>query len=85
MTDVLQNSNVQIVVRLYVVHCMCWDYFASGHGKEEVDSVSALLKHKIYKEQIKPQAHKFQNAHDVVNFCQEQSIMVVYIYCLRSN
>jgi hypothetical protein len=54
MTDVLQNSNVHIVVRLYVVHCMSWKYFASGHGKEEIDNASALLKHEICKEQIKP-------------------------------
>jgi len=85
VTNVLQNSNVHIVVQLYVVHCMCWNYFASGHGKGEVDNVSALLKHKIHKEQIKPQARKLQNAHDVVNFCPKQFGMVVYIYCFRSN
>ncbi len=85
MTDVLQNSNVHIVVRLYVVNCLCWNYFATSHGKEEIDSASALLKHEIRKEQIKPQARKLQNAHDVVNFCQQQSSMVVYIYYLRSN
>jgi len=51
---------------------MSWNYFANGHGKEEVDNVSALLKYEIHKEQIKPQAHKLQNAHDVVNFCQDQ-------------
>ncbi len=85
MTNVLQNSNVHIVVRLYVVHCMSWNYFASGHGKEEIDDASSLLKHEIRKEQIKPQAHKLQNAHDIVNFRQEQSSIVVYIYYLRSN
>jgi hypothetical protein len=35
---------------------MCWNYFAFGHGKEEVDGVGAFMKHKIHMEQIKPQA-----------------------------
>ncbi len=58
---------------------MCWNYFASGHGKGEVDNACALLKCKIRKEQMKSQAHKLQNAHDVENFCQEQYDMLVYI------
>jgi hypothetical protein len=51
---------------------MCWNYFASGHGKGKVDSVGALLKCKIHKEQIKPHACKLQNAKNVVTFCQER-------------
>jgi hypothetical protein len=51
---------------------MCRNYFASGHGKEKVDSASALLKRKIRKEQIKPHACKLQNAKDFVTFCQER-------------
>jgi hypothetical protein len=51
---------------------MCWNYFASGHGKGEVDGASALLKHEIRKEKIKPHACKLQNAKDVVTFCQER-------------
>jgi hypothetical protein len=39
---------------------MCWNYFASGHGKGKVDSASAFLKRKICKEQIKPHACKLQ-------------------------
>jgi hypothetical protein len=35
---------------------MIWNYFASGHGKGEVDGASVLLKCEICKEQIKPQA-----------------------------
>jgi hypothetical protein len=33
---------------------MLWNYFAIGHGKGEVDGVSALLKRELRKEQIKP-------------------------------
>ncbi len=51
---------------------MCWNYFASGHGKGKVDSVGALLKHEICKQQIKPHACKLQNAKDGVTFCQER-------------
>jgi hypothetical protein len=35
---------------------MCWNCFASGHGKGEVDGASTFLEHKIHKEQIKRQA-----------------------------
>jgi hypothetical protein len=48
---------------------MCWNYFANGHGKGEVDGASGLLKCEIHKEQIKPHACKLQNAKDVVTFC----------------
>jgi hypothetical protein len=33
---------------------MCWNYFASGHGKGEVDGVGTLLKWEIHKKYIKP-------------------------------
>jgi hypothetical protein len=29
---------------------MWWNYFASGHGKGEVNWAGALLKHEIWKE-----------------------------------
>jgi hypothetical protein len=35
----------------------------------------AFFKHEIHKEQIKAQACKLQNAHDVVGFCQKQASM----------
>jgi hypothetical protein len=48
---------------------MCWNYFASNHGKGKVDGDGALLKRKIHKDQIKPHACKLQDAKDVVTFC----------------
>jgi hypothetical protein len=33
---------------------MIWNFFATGHGKGEVDGVGALLKREVCKEQIKP-------------------------------
>jgi hypothetical protein len=45
---------------------MCWNYFASCHGKGEVDGEGVFLKCDIRKEQIKPQAQRLQNVHDVV-------------------
>jgi hypothetical protein len=47
---------------------MVWNYFASGHGKGEVDKVGALLKREIRKEQIKPNACKLQCASNVVKY-----------------
>jgi hypothetical protein len=35
---------------------MCWNYFAFGHCKGEVDGVGAFMRHKIHMEQINPQA-----------------------------
>jgi len=32
---------------------MFWNYFASGHGKGEVDGADALLKRELFKEQLK--------------------------------
>ncbi len=48
---------------------MCWNYFAYGHGKGKIVGEGVLLKCKISKEQIKPQAQQLQNAHDVVHLC----------------
>ena len=52
---------------------MCWNYFALGHRKEEVDGVGALLKRKIQKEQINSNDRKLQNAAEIVQFMREQS------------
>lgn len=52
---------------------MCWNYFASGHGKGEVDGAGVLLKRELYKEQIKPNGRQLQNASQVVRFLQEES------------
>jgi hypothetical protein len=42
---------------------MCWNYFASGHGKGEVDGAGTFLKCKIHKEQIKSQAYASYKIH----------------------
>lgn len=55
---------------------MTWNYFASGHGKGEVDGCGALLKREIRKEQVKPNAIRIQNAHDVVEYMRSQSTKV---------
>jgi hypothetical protein len=47
---------------------MLWNYFATRHGKGEVDGIDALLKRELHKEQIKPQGLKIQNAREAVNF-----------------
>jgi hypothetical protein len=59
---------------------MCWNYFASSHGKGEVDGEGVLLKHEICKEQIKPQAQQLQNVHDVVHFYQEHACIPIFNY-----
>ncbi len=52
---------------------MSWNYFASGHGKGEVDGAGALLKRELYKEQLKPNGRQLQCAAHVVRFLQEES------------
>jgi hypothetical protein len=47
---------------------MTWNYFASNHGKGEVDGVGALYKREIWKEQLRPHASKLQNSAEVVAF-----------------
>jgi hypothetical protein len=63
---------------------MCWNYFAFGHGKGEVDSEGVLLKREICKEQIKPQAQWLQNAHDV-HFYQKRAGMPIFNYNYQFN
>jgi hypothetical protein len=53
---------------------MNWNYFATGHGKGEVNGAAALLKREIQKEQIKPNAQKLQCALNVVNFLKVESL-----------
>jgi hypothetical protein len=45
---------------------MIWNFFATGHGKREVDGTGVLLKWEVHKEQIKPQGKKLQNAIKIV-------------------
>jgi hypothetical protein len=52
---------------------MIWNYFATGHGKGEVDGAGALLKREVRKEQIKPDGRKLQNASEIVQFLREQT------------
>jgi hypothetical protein len=47
---------------------MVWNYFASSHGKGELDGARALLKREVYKEQIKPNVKWLQSTYDVVTF-----------------
>ncbi len=43
---------------------MIWNFFATGHGKGEVDGYGALLKREG--KEIKPLGQKLQNAREVV-------------------
>jgi len=52
---------------------MIWNYFATNHGKGEVDGVRALLKRKFCKEQIKSTACKLQFVGDVVKYLREEA------------
>ena len=52
---------------------MSWNYFASGHGKGEVDGAGALLKQEKRNEQLKPGGLKLQNAAEIVQFLKDQS------------
>jgi hypothetical protein len=51
---------------------MSWNYFSSGHGKEEVDGAGAFLKRKIRNEQLKPRGLKLQNVAEIVQFFEDQ-------------
>jgi len=44
---------------------MIWNFFATGHGKGEVNGARALLKWEVQKKQIKPQGKKLQNAIEI--------------------
>jgi hypothetical protein len=52
---------------------MSWNYFASGHGKGEVDGAGALLKQEIRADQLKPDGAKLQNAFEIVEFLKSRS------------
>jgi len=52
---------------------MCWNYFAFGHNKGEVDEVGILLKRELCKEKIKPNGRQLQNASQMVHFLQKES------------
>jgi hypothetical protein len=51
---------------------MIWNYFASGHGKGEVDGVGALMKREVRTEQMKPDGEKLQNAEEIVEFLKSR-------------
>jgi hypothetical protein len=52
---------------------MTWNYFATGHGKGEVDGVGVLLKQKLRKEKMKPCGMKIQNVHEAVTYLSAKS------------
>jgi hypothetical protein len=45
-----------------------WNYFATGHCNGEVNGAGALLKRKLWKEQIKLHGLKIQNASEAIHF-----------------
>jgi hypothetical protein len=47
---------------------LIWNFFATGHGKGEVDGAGALLKKEIFKKHIKLKGNKIQNVAEVVAF-----------------
>ena len=52
---------------------MLWYYFASGHGKGEVDGAGALCKREVRKEQLKLDGRKIQNVEEMVRFLREEN------------
>ena len=52
---------------------MLWKYFASGHGKGEVDGAGALCKREVRKEQLKIGGRPIQNVEQMVCFLREKS------------
>jgi hypothetical protein len=50
---------------------LCWNFFAIGPGKGEVDETGALLKQEVRKEQLKPDGLKLQNCSEIIKFLQE--------------
>jgi hypothetical protein len=52
---------------------MTWNFFATGHGKGEVDGAGALFKREVCLEQIKPQGLKLQNTTEVVAFLRAET------------
>jgi hypothetical protein len=49
------------------------NFFATGHGKGEVDGVGTLFKHEVRKEQLKPKGQKIQNVTEFVAFLKVES------------
>jgi hypothetical protein len=47
---------------------MTWNYFATSHGKGEANGARALLKRKLWKEQLKPNGMNLQNAHEAISY-----------------
>jgi len=45
---------------------MIWNFFATGHGKGEVDGSRVLLKRELRQEQINPHGQKLQNTIECV-------------------
>jgi hypothetical protein len=52
---------------------LIWNFFATSHGKGEVDKARALLKSEVRKEQIKPIGRKIQNATEVIAFLRSEA------------
>jgi hypothetical protein len=52
---------------------MFWNFFATGHGKGEIDGVGTLFKCEVRKEQLKPRGQRIQNAIEVVAFLEAES------------
>jgi hypothetical protein len=50
-----------------------WNYFASGHGKGEVDGAGALLKRELRKEQMKPDGMQIHNSLEAVTYLRAQA------------
>jgi hypothetical protein len=51
---------------------MMWNFFATRHGKGEVDGAGALFKQEVRSEQIKPHGLKLQNIAEVVAFLKAE-------------
>ncbi len=49
---------------------LTWNFFATRHGKGEVDGARVLLKWEIKKEQIKPRGMKIQNVVKVMAYLE---------------
>jgi hypothetical protein len=52
---------------------MTWNFFATGHGKGEVDGAGALFKREVHKEQIKPDGVRLQNTAEVIAFLKAET------------
>jgi DNA-binding protein len=59
---------------------LIWNFFATSHGKGEVDGVRALLKCEVRKEQIKPNGRQIQNVVEVVAFLRSKANKYHVVY-----